>query len=392
MTIVIDPAARIIPENAQIFVLHPGRNKRFMQDFAEEKAVFLDLPGIEFAEPPLAKSEDAQRLLRMSRSIRTWRNAGSKGEGPSRDLSKYKAEGDKDNARFLYEVEELYTDAKSGDLIIVPGKGYGRTLLIGEFVNNFDPKFVVYPAREKGEKIPARRVRWLHAQASKTEFSSRLIKLFQNRQAIIRVTGVDDRHEVYERTYGDYVWGDTSGNLVRVTAQDSDLHDLAKAFDLTNYFAAQYLALKKGELETFLGLPMDEALDQYYDKAYFGGVGIEIHSPGFLARVTKIAAMASYISVMLALSAAGVSAQDAATAVVANSANKVVSICDIELEADIQETMRVHANMDLWFKKICPKSKAASDTVGLESDVDVKNVPPADAPPSAAEAGAGVDR
>lgn len=385
MTIVIDPAVRIISDAAQIFVLHPGRGKRFLHDFAQEKAVFLDLPGIEFDAPPHAKDEDVQRLLRMAREIRSWRNAGGQGDGPSRDPAKYKAGGD--TARFLHEVEDLYTDAKAGDLIIAPGQGYGRTLLIGEFANNFDPNFVVYPPREKGEKIPARKVHWLHVEASKRDFSGRLVRLFQNRQAIIRITNPDDRHEVYERTYGDYVWKETSGNLVRVTAAESDLHDLAKAFDLTNYFAAQYLALKKGELDQFVALPMEDALEKYYDKTYFGGVGIEIHSPGFLARVTKTAAMASYISVMLALSAQGVSAQDASTAVVSNSANKIVSICDVELEKDIRDTMIVHANMGLWFGKICPKSKAASESVGLKSDVSVKDVPPNEAPPAAAEAG-----
>lgn len=387
MTIVIDPAIRIIPDAAQIFVLHPGRNKRFMDDFAFNKAVFLDLPGIEFAAPPSAKAEDVQRLLRMSREIRLWRNAGSKGDGPVREPAKYKATGEKEKARFIHEVEDLYTDAKAGDLIIAPGHGYGRTLLIGEFVNDFDPNFVVYPKNEKGEKVPARRVHWMHLEASKADFSARLIKLFQNRQAIIRITAPEDRHEVYERAYGDYIWGATSGSLVRVTAADSDLHDLAKAFDLTNYFAAQYLALKGGHLEDFLGLSMDDALEKYYDKSYFGGVGIEIHSPGFAARVIKVAAMAAYISTMLALSAQGVSAQDAAGAVVSNSANTVVSICDIDLESDIRETMQVHANLDIWFDKICPKSKAASEDVGLTSDVSVKDVPAAEAPPSAAEAG-----
>lgn len=387
MTIVIDPSVRIIADDAQVFVLHPGRGKRFLPDFTESRAVFLDLPGIEFPTPPLAKDEKVQRLLRMSRAIRVWRHSGSKGSGPSRDPEIYKAAGERETARFLHEVEDLYTDAKAGDLIIAPGHGYGKTLLIGEFTADFDPGFVVYPPREHGEKIPARKVHWMNVQASKADFSARLIKLFQNRQAIIRITNPDDRHEVYERTYGDYVWGGTSGNLIRVTSQQSDLRDLTKAFELTNYFASQYIALKQGEMEAFVNLSMYEAIDKYYDKSYFKDVGIEVHSPGFLSRVTKTAAMAGYISVMVALSGAGISAQDAAGAVVSNSANAAVSICDIELERDIRETMIVHANMDLWFDKICPESKAAAETVGLKSEVSVKAVPSDEAPPSAADAG-----
>jgi hypothetical protein len=222
-------------------------------------------------------------------------------------------------------------------------------------------------------------------EGSKTDFSARLIRLLQNRQAIIRVTEPELRHEIYEYTYGDYVWGETSGNLIRVTAQDVDLNDLSKAVDLTNFFAAQYLALKKGELEKFLLLDFADAIDVYYDKAYFGGVAVEIHSPGFFGRTLKSAAMAGYISVMLALSATNISAEDASHAIVANSANSAVSICDVELEADIRQTMVVYANLNLWESTVCPKRQKAQATVGLTSDVKVENIETPSPRASAAE-------
>jgi hypothetical protein len=386
MTVIIDPEVRIIGDTSQIFVLHPGENKKFQQDFAAFSAVFLDLPGISFNAPPNGRTEESQRLLRMARAIRSWRNSGSHDETqPSRDPATYNARGQIESARFLNEVDDLYVDAKAGDLVIVPGKGYGRTLLIGEFVNDFDTDYTVLPGRYQGERVPARRVRWLRLEGSKTDFSARLIRLLQNRQAIIRVTEPELRHEIYEYTYGDYVWGETSGNLIRVTAQDVDLNDLSKAVDLTNFFAAQYLALKKGELEKFLLLDFADAIDVYYDKAYFGGVAVDIHSPGFFGRTLKSAAMAGYISVMLALSATNISAEDASHAIVANSANSAVSICDVELEADIRQTMVVYANLNLWESTVCPKRQKAQATVGLTSDVKVENIETPSPRASAAE-------
>lgn len=374
MTVIIDPSVRIIDEDNQVFVLHPGQNKRFMEDFAASSAVFLDLPGVKFDEPPSATSDVVQRKLRMSRRIRGWHSRGRPEDAaPSRDVASYKA-GDKEKIRFLYEVEDLYSDAKAGDLVLVPGRGYGNTVLIGEFVGGFDRDFAVYPPRYRGEVIPARQVRWLHANVVKASFSQRLIKLMQNRQAIIRIRQPEDLHEVYERTYGDYVWGARSGNLVRVGAQEVDLRDLTKAADLTNYFAAQYLALKKGELEAFLRLPFDEALERYYDKAFFGGVAVEIHSPGFFGRVMKDAALAGYVSVMLALSSSAVPAQEASGAVVQNSVNDTVSICDVTLEKDVRETMEMHANFRLWDDVVCPKAGAASRDVGLTTDVEISTI------------------
>lgn len=374
MTIVIDPAVRIIDKDNKVFVLHPGKNKRFMEDFAAGSAVFLDLPGVKFTAPPKSDTDTVRQQLRMSRALRGWYGNNRPADKlPSRDLASYKA-GDPDRVRFLNEVENLYTDAKAGDLIVVPGKGYGHTVLIGEFENNFDPDFVVYPIRYRGEPVAARRVRWIHSGVHKASFSERLIKLMQNRQAIIQVKQAADLHEIYERTYGDYVWGEKSGNLVRVKAQEVDLRDLTKAADLTNYFAAQYIALKKGELGMFLDMPFEEALERYYDKAYFGGVAVEIHSPGFFGRVMRDAALAGYVSVMLSLSAAGISAQEASSAVVQNSVNDQISICDVTLERDVRESMEMHANFRLWEDIVCPRSNAAAQHVGLTTDVEVTRI------------------
>ncbi|MGX1499006.1 hypothetical protein ACSSV1_004057 [Labrenzia sp. MBR-25] len=386
MAVIIDPAVRIIGDQNQIFVLHPGRNKRFARDFTDFSAVFLDIPGISFPKKPDKASEALQNQLRMSRRIRAWRNAGAKKEdAPSRKPDDYKISGSSKNSRFVNEVDDLYADAKAGDLVVVPGKGYGKTMLIGEFTNDFDPDFTVFPARYRGEKVPARRVNWLRIEASKTEFSARLIKLLQNRQAIIRISNTDDRHEVYERAYGDYIWEGTSGNLLRVTKEDIDLHDLSGAVNLTNFFAAQYLALKAGKLEHFLSLDFHDAIEEYYDRSYFGGVQVEIHSPGFFGRTMRKAELAGYVSVMLALSATGITAQDAALSVVHNSSNTTVSICDVELEKDVRETMEMYANLNLWENKICPARKRTQETVGLTTDVNVTESRDGHAPTSAAE-------
>lgn len=387
MTIVIDPAVRVISENNQVFVLHPGRAKMFMADFTAESAIFLDLPGISFPAPPLADSEDTQRRIKASRRYRGWHNAGRpKDNRPVMDLKQIRPYGNAEKPRIVHEVEDLYADAKAGDLVIVPGRGYGKTVLMGEVTNDFDPDFVVHPPRYEGAQVPARRVNWLHANVAKASFSSRLIRLMQNRQAIIRVTQEADLHEVYERVYGDYVWGETSGNLIRVSADEVDLRDLTKAADLANYFAAQYIALKRGELDDFLNLGFEDAIDAYYDKAYFSGVAVEIHSPGFFGRIMRDAALASYVSAMIALSAAGVSAQDASDAIVANSANTTISICDVQLEKDVRESMDMHANYRLWKDIVCPKAESATKDVGLVTDASVRAVPDAKAPPSAEDA------
>lgn len=378
MTIIVDPATRILPPEHQVFVLHPGSSKRFYNDFQETNSVFLDLPGINFATKPEGDSPELRALLRMARRIASWRNTGSKEDKkPSRKIGDYVVKNPSENPpKLVHTVIDLYSNAKQGDLILVPGPGYNSTVYIGEFKGDFDPDHLVEAMRYSPEKIPARRVNWLPVALAKSQFSPRLIRLMQNRQAIIQVTIEEERREIYNIAYGDYIWKETSGNLIRVTKNEIDLHDLNKAVDLTNYFASQYLALKKGELEHFLSLDFDEAIETYYDKSYFGGVSVEVHSPGFFSRKMKDAMLAGYVSAMLALSGAGVTAEEAKDIKVENSANSEISICDMELEDDIRETMEMYANLHLWEDDVCPRREATKSSVGLETDVTIREDSP----------------
>ncbi len=374
MGLIIDPNIRILPDNHSIFVLHPGSSKRFYSDFQETKAVFLDLPGISFPLEPTGDSPELRQRVRMARKIASWRRAGAKPEDtPSRNLADYEVDNPSPNPpKIIHEIVQLYSEAKPGDLVIIPGKGYNSTVYIGEFAGPFEPDLTVSSVRYVGEKIPARKVNWLPIALAKRQFDRRLIRLMQNRQAIIKLSLEKDCRAIYSLVYGDYIWKESSGNLIRVTEDEIDLNDLNKAVDLTNYFASQYIALKRGELDKFLSLDFNAAIEKYYDKSYFGGVSVEVHSPGFFSRKMKDAMLAGYVSAMLALSAANVSAQEASDLRVVNSANAQVSICDQELEKDIRETMEMYANIHLWEADVCPRRKAAQETVGLKSDVTVK--------------------
>jgi hypothetical protein len=376
MPIIVDPEIRILPDNHKIFILHPGSGKRFYADFRDSESVFLDIPGIKFTHSPSSDNPELRNLLRMSRKIANWKRNGEKGEPPSRNPDTYSvANPSTQIPKLAHAIFDLYHEAQPGDLVIVPGRGYNSTVYIGEFVGSFDPEFTVQSIRYSAESIPARRVRWLPADMAKSQFNRRLIRLMQNRQAIIQINEDSEHRAIYNIAYGDYIWKESSGSLIRVTEDEIDLNDLNKAVDLTNYFAAQYLALKKGELSEFLTLDFHVAIETYYDKNYFGGVSVEIHSPGYFNRRMKDVLLAGYVSAMLALSAAAITPAEAKDARVINSANIEASICDMELEADIRETMEMYANIHLWEDVICPKRELTKVTVGLKTDVTIKKTP-----------------
>lgn len=375
MGLILDPSLRVIDEGHQIFVLHPGDGKRFYNDFLATKSVFLDIPGVVFENKPDVNDENTRQLLRMSRAIGGWHKSGRPTDKtPSRVPSDYavRTEG-REAPRFIKEVKTLYVDAKPGDLIVIPGPGYNSAVLLAELSEEFDPKFLVDATRYGADRIPARRVKFLQTGYAKYEFGRRAIQLMQNRQAIIRVTDQTDRHEFYEHAYGDYAWGDVSGNHMEITLDVVDQKDLTDVLFLTNLYGAMYVALKAGELEDFLRLPPHKAIDRYYNRELFGDISIEVHSPGFFGRPIRDNAIAGFVSAMTVLAASGVSADDASQVEVKNSANGRVSACalDKELEGDIRATMKFVNNAHLWWDDVCGLQKAATDSVGLKTNAKV---------------------
>lgn len=374
MSLILDPAIRVIDADHQIFVLHPGDGKRFYQDFQHHKAVFLDIPGASFQSAPDIEIEETRKQLRMARSIGGWHKAGRpKTKIPSRDINSYSVsvEG-REAPRFMREVKALYSDAKLGDLIIIPGPGYTSAVIFAEIIESFDPEFRVDSARYSTDLIPARRVRFLHTNHAKYEFGHRAIKLMQNRQALIRINDDSDRHEFYEHAYGDYVWGEISGSYMEITEQVVDQKDLTEVLFLTNLYGAMYVALKAGELGKFIELGWHKAIKAYYNRELFGEISIEVHSPGFFGRPIRDARIAGFIAAMTAFAASGVSPDEASTVEVRNSANGGrASVCDMQLQEDVRATMRMVTNAHIWWDELCSTQKSASEQTGLKTKAKV---------------------
>ncbi|WP_051091619.1 hypothetical protein [Aureimonas ureilytica] len=362
---ILDPALKVIQPDHQIFVLHPGDGKRFYDDFKHFKAVFLDLPGANLEAAPDLELEVVRNRLRMARALAAWNRQRVKPERPSTDPDDHSVQATKP-ARYMREAETLYKLAKPGDLIIIPGSGYNTDVMLAEIVGEFDPTFTVRPGRYL-DPVQARRIKFLDRNQPKYEFGQRQIKLMQNRQALIRVSENASRHEFYEHAYGDYVYGDRSGNFMEVTQRVVDQKDLSDALFLTNLYGAMYVALRNDCLEDFLSLSLQDGLDKYYNRELFGDISIEVHSPGFFGRPLRDAALAGYIASMTVLASAGANPVAAADVKVQNSANATVSICDQSLEDDLQHSMRMVMNADLWWEKVCGKQMLVNDAVGLKT-------------------------
>lgn len=374
MAIVIDPRVRILEDDHQVFVLHPGRAKKFYEDFSRTKSAFLDLPGAKFDAIPDIEDDDVRSVIRMSNAIRGWYNKKKpKDKKPSENPNDYRAKTPGlPPSHTANAAHHLYTDAKPGDLLVVPGLGYHSPVLLAEFADEFDPDYLVDAGRYDLHKLPARRIKFLSFYKKKYEFSSRLVQLMQNRQALIKISELHDRREIYLEAYRTFAWKESSGSTIRITNDVVDLNDLNQAIALTNYIGAMYLAKEAGQLENFVDLGFYDAIDKFYNREMFGNASIEIHSPGFFNRPLKDKAMAGFISAMLLLASESVSAEDAQRVEIQNSANPAENFCDMKLKDDIRAAMIIMANTPLWETEICGRLKKISEEINLETDAKIK--------------------
>lgn len=381
----VDLAARFLPPDHNVFVLHPGAKKRFYADFTMQDCVFLDIPGISLPATIDKDAPELTQLLAVSENVIRWRRNGAEpNEAPSRNIADYERyKLAVARRRLLSEVDGLYRKARKGDLVICPGEGYMSGVLIGEFAGDFEPN-VFGRARIYGdEDIPARKVKWLTTSRRKAFFSDRLIQLMQNQAALIQITNEHEKNEVYEAAYKDFSVGGESVGRILITKEHIDLFDLTESNRLIFYFSSMYKAIDDGKLEEFLELDMTSAISAFYDPALFIDTHISINSPGDIALRAKKATLPAFLGVMIALSGMCVSPTEAAAADVGNSVAAPTDTCTIEVATRVKTSLEMmHA--DLW-QKICQERKRSEASVGLASPVKIVRQAPPPVPASTAQ-------
>ena len=149
--------AYVLPDNHGVFKLFPGKNYRFYDVMNEAELVFLDIRGLDALpdNPAVWPDGEVMALIEADRLAKELERLSA--DALVKESSN--AATDKRNLTFL---KGLLLTAKKGDLVLVPGKGYRRDVLIGEFVD--DPgSFKRVSVRETvGTNIYlGRAVRWI---------------------------------------------------------------------------------------------------------------------------------------------------------------------------------------------------------------------------------------
>ena len=276
-----------------VWLVYAGYNRRFLNDFAANNRVFLNIPGFDATPQAFADRAIMRRHLAMSDAVADYIR-GHAPNNPSRNPNLYSSTpyetGTTDARKFSAElgnISQLFTQAKIGDVVMCPGNGQYDPFLVGEITRNWAKADDFAVPQLAGEFVPTRRVRWIDVAATRRDFAPRTAKRLYNRHAI---TQVDRRfyQDIFDNIFPSYSWGDRSKlDLFGNGYAGKDPLQPYEAAKLLKYVMSAVFAYEDGFFAAFQALDVEAAIAQYYDESRVADLHQNFNSPGKFTVIIK---------------------------------------------------------------------------------------------------------
>jgi hypothetical protein len=372
----VDIATKIVSQDTQIWVVFPGRSRRFLNTFLRRKVIFLETPGIKL-RPSIANDKlKLRQHTRMSLAMAEYLRGATK-RVPSRNPRTYSDDVFKDRADQVLasNVRKMFGKMKVGDLVVVPGKVF-EPVYFGEVGADFSADDTIFVERYGDEPIPCRKVRWLNAGVQRIEIPPYLQGYLSKPPAIARVQRSIDTEEFFRLAYPSVVLAEKSAVIM-----DGPLYDgknpLAthEANFLVSYFISAFSAIEEEKLEEFSKLDVKSAIEKFYDPELVQSFTQNFNSPGKFGLQALSAALAIFVSAGIAISLLNFTVSELAGGIeVTNS----VSAEDAQIASDagVKLDYLFNALHKEQIEEINSLAKKAQENVGLETPVQVEKIEP----------------
>ncbi|MBO9421488.1 hypothetical protein J7481_18415 [Labrenzia sp. R4_2] len=282
---------KYIAEDHNVWAVHAGRYKRQYETFLENNVVFLELPGLPSAGVDFGNLQSVRQAIRMSDGVLKW-IIGQSTNPPVRNLDAYDGnpidiaeEGARTFNSQVGNVMSLFHQAKAGDLVLVPGKGHYKSVLIGEIETSFDSDDLILLRQYDDEATPFRRVNWLNTEIPKRNFSKYVSKRLENRHAVINLNknwsdlnSISD--DVYKFAYQNFIFKDQSHiTLSGPTYNSKEPQGIFDATDLIKAVYAMNTVVGSGGAD-FRGQNIAQIIAQHYNGEQVTDFTFNFNSPG----------------------------------------------------------------------------------------------------------------
>ena len=196
---------KTITKNLVIWRVFPGQGIRQLNRMLDESKVYLEMPGLNLNHRSVTDIFNIRQHTRMARALYDYHN-GESPNPPSRNPSTYSGEVSKDKTLTSQfgNVKNLFSKAKTGDLVVVTGAG--SDVSIGEISSDFDPtKTIQLNNRDLSyDTVQYREVRWLQKSVPRSKMPAELVKRIANRHAVSRMLRDKSAEYIFDFAYPSY--------------------------------------------------------------------------------------------------------------------------------------------------------------------------------------------
>lgn|GEM_PF-2607743 len=298
----------VITEAKKIWLVHAGHQRRLLDDFEENRRIFLELPGIGLTEKILNDDQSLRQRIRYAEALRS---AGGLTSGQSTiRIGDFDGAADRAISQAVRTVRHMFRDMQVGDLIVVPTGGAYSPVRFGEITSDFSPDDRIRIDLYSFADVPARRVKWLERDRLKKDMPTDLVDLLEKPPAVSQIHRSDRTEKFFGYAYESYIMKGEGWSLISAPGYDgNDPQAIIAPHQLIAFCVALYWATEqKADLS---GLSFDQIIERFYTVNDIEDFGVSFASPGLLGFKTRNPKLAMFVTGMVAILGAGLVAASA---------------------------------------------------------------------------------
>lgn len=365
----LDLRTVIIPDDRRMWVVHPGKNKKFFEDFEQNNRIYLEYPDLDLS--PEVLNDDIELRRRIKYSLELAKYEGYvRSNGAQIRLADFEGDATTNVAVFLRTIRHMFDNMSEGDLVIVPGWGSYSRVLFGEIVGsvNFDEKTRIFPHTFADTHY--RRVKWLSVTRTKPELGD-LVKYVNKPPAVAEVARDRSTERFFDFAYDAYLTDARSWSTITApTYRSNDPRAIADSVRLIEFAVASYWAME--DQADISSMTMDEVIEKFYSNRDIEHFGISYASPGRVDFKAQNRTLSIWVAVFIALASAGGLSGCKADPAGAQVMNSYTASPAVNAKIQSQIDVLVSQVSDPTIRQIESMGKKANADTGLDSPVEVK--------------------
>lgn len=366
----VDLQTVVIPRERKMWVVHPGKNKKFFADFRANNRIFLEYPGLDLNERLIGDDPELRRRIRYSLDL--IRNEGLvRPNGSQIRLADFEGDAKANVAVYMRTVKHLFTNMQPGDLVIVPGWGAYAPVLFGEVVGdvNFNLRDRIFP--HMFADIQFRNVKWLSTSRTKPELGE-LVRFVNKPPAIAEVARDAETERFFDFAYDAYVMdGQSWSTITAPRYRSNDPGAISDSLKVIEFAVATFRAIESGQ--DISGLSLDEVIERFYSTEDIEHFGLSYASPGRLDFRSRNARLSLWVAVMIALSGAGALTGCKASAEHISIENSKTQSPELNAHIEGQVDVLVGQISEPTAVQVERMGQHAQQATGITSPVEVKS-------------------